>query len=337
MINGKSIWNELSQYIFNKDSVDNYISSLSTTPIAPPYLEIEIYFGNQDTPKMNGNFNSDKDNDAEGFKFTIAFNDKYADEYEALIKQGNIKSLPIEYYEITWTSFARDSITPRVIPYKSSLIDSSEYRYQSGTDLYLSRIIKESMEIEDIVAIAQAHRIMRDSFINNPSVNAINEKINQDASLTEKKIELSVELVTKNAWENSLVTQLDQIPFHYIGKGEQCIIKTELALAKRNTQNDSIILIEEPENHLSHTKLNQLIKCISSKYENKQILVSTHSSFVANKLGLSNVFLLEKQNIIKFCNISKDTLNFFRKISGYDTLRLLYVTKQFCVRVIQMN
>ena len=73
--------------------------------------------------------------------------------------------------------------------------------------------------------------------------------------MTDKKIALSVELVTKNAWENSLVTQLDEIPFHYVGKGEQCVVKTELALAKRTSQNASIILLEEPENHLSHNKI----------------------------------------------------------------------------------
>ena len=66
--------------------------------------------------------------------FKIAFNDKYADEYEALVQQGNVKSLPIEYYDIIWTTFARDVITTRSIPYKSSLIDSSKYRYQSGND-----------------------------------------------------------------------------------------------------------------------------------------------------------------------------------------------------------
>ena len=271
IISGKSIWNEISQYIFNKEAVDEYITSLNTAPIELPYITIEIFFGGAENPLMNGDANSDKDNSAEGFCFKIAFNDKYADEYEALVQQGDVKSLPIEYYDITWTTFARDIITTRSIPYKSCLIDSSEYRYQSGNDLYLSRIIKGSLEPEDITSIAQAHRKMRDTFINDPSIEAINNKINQDASLTDKKIALSVELVTKNAWENSLVTQLDEIPFHYVGKGEQCVVKTELALAKRTSQNASIILLEEPENHLSHTRLNQLIKCISEQYAEKQI------------------------------------------------------------------
>ena len=327
IISGKSIWNEISQYIFNKEAVDEYIVSLDTAPIALPYITIEIFFGGDENPLMNGDANSDRDNSAEGFCFKIAFNDKYADEYEALVQQRNVKSLPIEYYDITWTTFARDAITTRGIPYKSSLIDSSEYRYQSGNDLYLSRIIKGSLEPEDITSIAQAHRKMRDTFINDPSIEAINNKINQDASLTDKKIALSVELVTKNAWENSLVTQLDEIPFHYVGKGEQCVVKTELALAKRTSQNASIILLEEPENHLSHTRLNQLIKCISEQYAEKQILISTHSSFVANKLGLRKVMLLENLRIIKFSELSVDTYNFFKKVAGYDTLRMILCKK----------
>ncbi|MBH1941058.1 AAA family ATPase [Mobilitalea sibirica] len=324
LINGKSIWNELTQYLFNKEVVDEYLASLMTSTTKElPFIMIEVYFGGEEVPLMNGDANSDKDNSAEGFSFKIAFNDKYSDEYEALIKQADLKSLPIEYYDITWTTFARDSITIRSIPYKSSLIDSSECRYQSGNDLYLSRIIKGNLEPEDITSIAQAHRKMRDSFMCEPSIETINKKINQSTSLTEKKITLSVELVTKNAWENSLVTQLDEIPFNYIGKGEQCVVKTELAFAKKTAKNAGIILLEEPENHLSHTRLNQLIKCISDQYSEKQILISTHNSFVANKLGLENLYLLDNMKVIRFSELSVKTYDFFRKIAGYDTLRLI--------------
>lgn len=327
IFNGRSIWNELSQYIFNKEVVDDYIASMNGTPKELPFVAIEIFFAGKELPIMNGDANTDKNNEAEGFCFKIAFNDKYSDEYETLVKKGDIKSLPIEYYDITWTTFSRDLITTRSIPYKASLIDSSEYRYQSGNDLYLSRIIKSSLEVEDITSIAQAHRRMRDTFINDPSIETINNRINQDASLTDKKIALSVELVTKNAWENSLVTQLDEIPFHYVGKGEQCVVKTELALVKRTSKNAGIILLEEPENHLSHSRLNQLIKCIAEQYAEKQILISTHSSFVANKLGLGNVILLDNFKTTKFSELSPETFDFFKKIAGYDTLRMILCKK----------
>lgn len=328
MIKGRSVWNELSQYLFNKQVVDEYFVAInSDNPKELPYILIELYFEGNDVPVMNGNDNTDKSNDAEGFYFKIAFNEKYLDEYADLVRNNDIKSLPIEYYDITWTTFAREVITTRSIPFKSSLIDSSEYRYQSGTDVYLSRIIKGNLEREDVTSIAQAHRKMRDSFMKDSSIEAINNKINQSKSLTDKRIELSVELVTKNAWENSLVTQMDEIPFNYIGKGEQCVVKTELALAKRTSQNASIILLEEPENHLSHTRLNQLIKCTSEKYIDKQILISTHNSFVANKLGMDNILLLNNSKITSFAKISKETRNFFRKVAGYDTLRLILCKK----------
>lgn len=44
IISGKSIWNEILQYIFNKEVVDEYIVSLGTAPIALPYITIEIFW-----------------------------------------------------------------------------------------------------------------------------------------------------------------------------------------------------------------------------------------------------------------------------------------------------
>ena len=49
------------------------------------------------------------------------------------------------------------------------------------------------------------------SFINDPSIETINKKINQDASLTDKNITLSVELVTKNAWEKVFVKDSNKV------------------------------------------------------------------------------------------------------------------------------
>lgn len=61
IISGKSIWNEISQYIFNKEAVDEYITSLNTAPIELPYITIEIFFGGAENPLMNGDANSDKE------------------------------------------------------------------------------------------------------------------------------------------------------------------------------------------------------------------------------------------------------------------------------------
>mmetsp|Transcript_19378 Transcript_19378/g.63012 ORF Transcript_19378/g.63012 Transcript_19378/m.63012 type:complete len:352 (+) Transcript_19378:15-1070(+) len=298
---GRYIYNELSEYIFNKETIKEYISSLQTeTPLAPPSIKIEVFLSADTSSIFKGDKNSEK-SDAIGLSFNIEFDEKYLSEYQILIKSESIKSLPIEYYNFYWESFARDEkITPRLIPIKPALIDSSNGRLQNGSDIYISRIIKDFLEQKEIVDVSQAHRKMKDVFMEEDSIININKKIQTDSNISNKKVELSVELSSKNSWESSLVTYLDGIPFHHIGKGEQCVIKTKLALSHKKTLESNVLLIEEPENHLSHTKLNELIHDLKKGAENKQIIVTTHSSFIANKLGLESLILLNEQKNYNF-------------------------------------
>ncbi len=172
---------------------------------------------------------------------------------------------------------------------------------------------------------------MQEVFMDEEAIKTINIKIKAAAKISDKEVKLSVDLSSKNAWETSLMTYLDNIPFHYIGKGEQCIVKTKLALGHKKSKEANLILLEEPENHLSHTKLNKLIQSITENIEDKQILISTHSSFVANKLGLDSLILLNDGKTTKLKDLDPDTKNFFSKLSGYDTLRLILCEKAILV------
>lgn len=138
-----------------------------------------------------------------------------------------------------------------------------------------------------------------------------------------------MDLGTNSTWEGSLITQLDDIPFDFVGKGEQAIIKTDLALSNKKSEEATVILLEEPESHISHSRLNQLLGNVKNNYGNKQIIISTHSSFVSNKLGLDNLILLNNQKIITFENL--ESKEYFEKISGYDTLRLILSEKAILV------
>ncbi|RJE47911.1 ATP-dependent endonuclease [Dehalobacter sp. MCB1] len=321
LYNGRHIKTELSQYMFNNEVISNYIESISKgEKVLPPSFIIELYFSEGTCPLFEGNGNAEKTK-AEGLMLKVEYNEKYNDEYESLITSRDLLSLPIEYYDVVWESFARQAITSKGILMKCAMIDSTSSRFQNGSDVYISRIIRNLLDSDDITHVAQAHRKMKENFMSDSSIAEINKKINTLPSITKKKIELSVELGTKSAWESSLITQLDSIPFSNIGKGEQCVVKTELALSHKKAQEANIILLEEPECHLSHTKLNQLISAIEAKYNEKQIIISTHSSFVANKLGLDNILLLNQQKAIRFSNLKSN--EFFKKIAGYDTLRLI--------------
>lgn len=331
--NGKYLKNELSQYVFNNEVVAEYIQGLKqgNTAQSLPHILIEVFMDGKDIAEFEGDGNSEKSKFS-GFSLKVAFDDNYQKEYEDLVKLGGIKTLPIEYYNVSWSSFARDEgITSRTIPIKSALIDSSSNKLQNGSDIYISRIVKEFLESNEIVEISQAHRRMKESFMGEKAIKKINEKIKTASKISDKKVELSVELSSKNAWENSLMTYLEDVPFHYIGKGEQCLVKTKLALGHKKAKEANIILLEEPENHLSYSKLNQLISDIKSDSGEKQILVSTHSSFVANKLGLEHLILLNDKKTVTLNELSVDTQKFFEKLSGYDTLRLLLCRKAILV------
>ncbi len=99
IINGKYLNSEFTQYLFNNAVVKSYIDSISTpNPQKPPQIKIELHFDpvTEDNASFMGNDNSDKDKDACGISFTIAFDDKYNDEYNALLNVGDVKTLPIE-------------------------------------------------------------------------------------------------------------------------------------------------------------------------------------------------------------------------------------------------
>ena len=331
MLNGRYLKNDLTQYLFNIDSVSAYVKNLNDgKPATLPHVLIEISFEGEDIALFEGDGNSEKKK-ACGISFKVEFDDKYQAEYEELIKAGNIKTVPIEYYDIVWTSFARQGITAKSIPLKSALIDSSSNRYQNGSDIYISRIIRENLEHKEIVDISQAYRKMQDVFMDETAIKTINEKIKTASKISDKVVKLSVDLSSKNAWETSLMTYLDDIPFHNIGKGEQCIIKTKLALGHKKSKEANIILLEEPENHLSHSKLNDLIKSVKENLGDKQILISTHSSFVANKLGLDSLIFLHDSKTVKLSDLKPDTKDFFSRLSGYDTLRLILCKKAILV------
>jgi len=333
MFNGKYVKHELTPYLFNNKVVEKYIAGLdpssATAPI-PPSISIEIFIAGEDVAWLEGDWNSKKVK-AQGLQFKIAFDDKYKTEYEGLVKSGGIKTIPIEYYDVSWKSFADEVITPKTITLKSSLIDSSCHRYRNGSDVYISQIIRDLLDTEDVVAISQAHRKMKETFMGEASIGKINDKIKGSTSISNKEVKISVDLSSKNAWENSLMTYLDDVPFQHIGKGEQTIVKTKLSLSHKKSKEANVILLEEPENHLSHSKLNQLIRDIKDGNQKKQVIVSTHSSFVANKLGLGNIILLHDQKPLKFNELNTGTMSFFEKLSGYDTLRLLLCKKAILV------
>ncbi len=319
---GRALAFELSQTLFNKNAIDDWLKSAGKGIL--PKIMVEVFFGDCSDEMFKGNHNSEGDGNACGIRFSVLFNEDYKEELEAIVESKEISGLPIEYYEVRLETFAREIITTRSIPIKSLLIDASEYKAgYNVSDVYISKIIKNRLEVSEKIAVAQAMRSLKGKLGKDETITKINCKLNEELAETIGHISLGVNIGTVNAWEKDFVLECDGIPLSYKGKGTQCFVKTHLALSDKKSDTSDIILLEEPESHLSFSNLNQLLRYIETKCEKKQILVTTHSSFVTNKLGLDRLILMSENETMKMNDLHPDTSNFFKKLPGYDTLRLI--------------
>ena len=108
----------------------------------------------------------------------------------------------------------------------------------------------------------------------------------------------------------------DEISIDNKGTGRQIFIKTDFALEHAGSNVD-VILLEEPETHLSHVNLKKLIQKIA-KTQAGQIFIATHNSLISTRLELNNVIILhcdgEKRSLIltytdgNYDNISRKIL-----------------------------
>lgn len=324
-INGRSFQTELSPFHFNAEATQAYIAGVTSgTNPSPPELVIDVFLDPNGAPAgLKGTNNLDGTDDP-GIRVLARLNPDYALEYAEFIKDpAKVTMVPTEYYEIKWLGFSGNPITFRSIPAVASLIDASNIRLASGADFYLQGIIHHHLSDSERVELSRSYRSLRETFTANPAIQAINTKLSgTPGDVSDRELSLSIDVSSRAGWEANLVPHLDDLPFTNVGKGEQSRLKILLAL-NRKVADAHIVLIEEPENHLSHTNLNILVGKIAEKCAGKQVFITTHSSYVLNKLGLGKLVLLSPTAAMRLDNLPPDTLDYFKKLSGYDTLRVV--------------
>ena len=268
-----------------------------------------------------------------GVKVLVRFNESYSGEYaDFLAKTSEITTIPIEYYEIVWFSFADEAITARSVPVNSTVLDATNIRLQDGTDSYIKSVINEHLDSKQKVGLSLAFRNLKELFFKDASISSINTALKtRKGDITSKEFEVSLDVSQKNGWDSHLIPYLDKIPFYLSGMGEQNSIKLLLTLNK-NMGDSQIILVEELENHLSFSTMAQLLKRICEKCAGKQIIITTHSAYVLNKLGINHLVLLGKENsFMKLSELDASTRDYFEKLPGYDTLRMILAKKSILV------
>jgi len=117
------------------------------------------------------------------------------------------------------------------------------------------------------------------------------------------------------------------VPFAMAGQGQQATVKISLAMSRQSAR-ANFVMVEEPENHLSHTSLTTLLSRMASLAgEQQQLFITTHSSFVLNRLGLDSLLLVGPEGAWRIPDLDPDTVTYFKKLPGYDTLRMGLASK----------
>lgn len=332
-LNGRWAQDELNPYWFNQAQVTAYFESLGTaTPIPPPEILIELYLTNDDDKlqPMLGVHNSRQDK-LPGIRLRIFPSPDYAEEfadYMSAADRPNI--LPTEWYTVEWRNFCDERLTRRPKHLGVAIVDSRTIRSTAGVDYHTREMLADFIEPKERAAVAVAHRRARHA-ISTTTLMPVNERIaERSQTLHDKPIGLHMDQSANASWETSIVPQVADVPFVSAGQGQQAAIKVALAM-NRSIDTTAYALVEEPENHLSHTSLTKLVARIETLAGSRQIFLTTHSSFVLNRLGLDKLVLLHRGAKATFGVLPDDTVTYFKRLSGYDTMRLVLADKAVLV------
>ena len=304
------------EYLFNSNVIDRFLASDKNYANLPK-LEIELFLSEQNE-ETDGKNNSEKI-DANGLKLVCKPNDDFSSDITKILRQENCV-FPFEYYAIEFKTFADQSYSGYKKYLKHILIDnsqiSSEYAMKEFVkDIYNSKINNSTEKNNH----QHEYRLHKENFKNN-AFREINSRLEGD-------YKFAIKSNSKSNLETDLTIYEGNVSIDNKGKGKQCFIKTELALS-RNDNDLEVILLEEPENHLSHTNMKKLVQKISSS-DDKQIFIATHSNLISTRLDLRKSILLNSTTTtpLKLNDLPEDTAKFFIKAPDNNILEFILSKK----------
>lgn len=314
---GRPFNQEFSPDLFNSAVVAKFLAS-DKKPEDLPVLVIEAYM--KDMPDYRGANNSLL-KDAQGVQVKASFDPDFRDAYQDYLDAGaSITSIPVEFYKVEWMDFAWNLIKPMNKQFRALYIDPTRIHPTFGKNQYIANILKTALKREEENRLSLNYRETLQSFNDTDEVEAVNRDLDSGNIITEKKLTIAANTMPAGALQNGLQLEVDAVPFHMIGKGEQSKVQIKLALHNKSKDID-LVMMEEPENHLSHIELSKLVADIENQRDGKQLFITTHSSYVLNKLSIDKICLLN-DSYKRLNYLDKEVVKMLKRLPGYDTLRV---------------
>ncbi|MGQ6231320.1 ATP-dependent nuclease [Serratia sp. IR-2025] len=314
---GRPFNTEFTPDIFNKDAVQQFLASDKSAKHLPS-LTIEAFIDG--VPEYRGTNNFQKV-DAQGITVQVHFDATLKDVYADYLKTNpNITSIPIEFYKLEWLDFGWNPIKAVAKKFRALYIDPTRIHPTLGKNQYISTILNTALNKEELVKLTLNYRENQQVFNNSGEVKMVNTGLDTDHLITDKKLSIAASTLPAGSIQTSLQLEVDDVPFQFIGKGEQSNVQIKLAIQNKSKDID-LVMMEEPENHLSHTNLNKLVYYIEKQRGTKQLFLTTHSSYVLNKLSIDKICLVQS-GYKRLHKLDPEVVKTLKRLPGYDTLRV---------------
>lgn len=314
---GRPFNSEFTPDMFNKDAVQQFLASDKSANYLPS-LTIEAFIDG--VPEYRGSNNFLKV-DSQGITVQVCFDSTLEDVYADYLQTNpNITSIPIEFYKLEWLDFGWNPIKAIAKKFRALYIDPTRIHPTLGKNQYISTILNTALNKEELVKLTLNYRENQQVFNNSGEVKMVNTGLDTDHLITDKKLSIAASTLPAGSIQTSLQLEVDDVPFQFIGKGEQSNVQIKLAIQNKSKDID-LVMMEEPENHLSHTNLNKLVHYIERQRGTKQLFLTTHSSYVLNKLSIDKICLVQS-GYKRLHKLDPAVVKTLKRLPGYDTLRV---------------
>ena len=284
-----------------------------------PELLIEVYLDNCDLEEFDGRNNSMQE-DGYGFRLRCFPNEEYSEQINEILESGD-GEIPFEFYRVEFIMFGGRAYTYYNKPFTPIFIDATESSHAHARNHLISSIYTNRFDDGQIASHQHEYKVLRSSFLK------------EKCSLEDEKESEGLLSLRKNAKiEQDLTLEYEGIDITQKGKGAQCEIKAAYALRNRSEDKDNLVLLEEPENHLSHSRTRIFVDKIKNS-DSAQVILTSHSSLICSSLGLSECIFLSNSTLSnnKLSELNPDTSDFFTKAPNHNILELILSEKVILV------
>ncbi|QEC53606.1 putative ATP-dependent endonuclease of OLD family [Anseongella ginsenosidimutans] len=305
--------------LFNVAAIDNFLSGRRGYADLP-VLYIELYLTDQSNEDLNGKVNSEGAS-YDGLRLVCSPLEDYSKHIKDILAQNNT-IFPFEFYSISFKTFSGENYSGFRKYLSHILLDNTQINNEYATRSYIKALYNSSVEETEKYKHHNEYRKHKENF-KNTVLKEMNDK--------QSTYQFSIRTSTKANLETDLTITEGGIDIDRKGKGNQCFIKTAFALKNKAGSLDAVLL-EEPENHLSHVNMKKLIAKIDES-ESKQLFIATHSSLICSRLDLRKAILLNSNDTrsIGLNALPEDTAKFFMKAPDHNILEFILSQKVILV------